>query len=478
MRTLNRAASEVLVAPRRPGRDGRDRLRAAGPRPRDGAGVRRALRLRRGRAAGARRARWTSREAGVETGGAAHNRRFVAPALTVADGVDPRARHARPRPADPRRAARRGARRPRSTTSRVPSAPRASRRGASAASQAGRAERRADLKPVPCRGPGVRRRPVCRIWTDRAEAVRRPRRRGPDIDRRCSARDTAASSASICIAWRSAAIGRIERRDRSGSKTVAAGLDDRARASTRRAGARDTAASEALHLHLLSIGPASAETETCASSATLRRRAVGRRDARSAATGVARSEVAPWTLERPSRRRIGDRRSIPGTSWRHARACRRVAREVAADRYRSSVDRQARAAAASRRSRHDVAIIEAATSPSMLRRRGSAHRPLVASRPEPGRARPDADARDRDDARRRASGRGVRIGWRVLTAAPDATRDAGLRCVAGSAVACHRRCAVGADEDRRRPRVDDGTTVVGRAVGPGARSRSAGVPAP
>ena len=55
MRTLNRAASEVLVRARHPGRDRRHGLRPAGPRPRDGAGVGRAAGVRRGRPAGARR---------------------------------------------------------------------------------------------------------------------------------------------------------------------------------------------------------------------------------------------------------------------------------------------------------------------------------------------------------------------------------------------------------------------------------------
>ena len=45
--------------------------------------------------------------AGVETGGAAHNRRFVLPALTVADGVPAGARDPRPRPADIGRPSRR-----------------------------------------------------------------------------------------------------------------------------------------------------------------------------------------------------------------------------------------------------------------------------------------------------------------------------------------------------------------------------------
>ena len=49
--------------------------------------------------------------AGVETGGAAHNRRFVAPAFDVGDGRRSRARHARPRSADLGRPARRDPRR-------------------------------------------------------------------------------------------------------------------------------------------------------------------------------------------------------------------------------------------------------------------------------------------------------------------------------------------------------------------------------
>ena len=53
------------------------------------------------------RARWSWRAAGVETGGAAHNRRFVGPALQVGGDVAAGGRHPRPRPADLRRAARR-----------------------------------------------------------------------------------------------------------------------------------------------------------------------------------------------------------------------------------------------------------------------------------------------------------------------------------------------------------------------------------
>ena len=45
-------------------------------------------------------ARWTWRAAGVETGGAAHNRRFVAPALDGGRTVAPGADRAGPRPAD------------------------------------------------------------------------------------------------------------------------------------------------------------------------------------------------------------------------------------------------------------------------------------------------------------------------------------------------------------------------------------------
>ena len=64
MRTLNRAASEVLVAAGVRGRDRRDRLRAARARARDGARLRHALRLRGWRAAGApRRARPGARPA-------------------------------------------------------------------------------------------------------------------------------------------------------------------------------------------------------------------------------------------------------------------------------------------------------------------------------------------------------------------------------------------------------------------------------
>ena len=72
---------------RDPRRDRRDRLRPAGSRPRDGPRLRHALRVRRFAPslllAGARELA----AAGVETGGAAHNRRFVAPSLEVAKDV-------------------------------------------------------------------------------------------------------------------------------------------------------------------------------------------------------------------------------------------------------------------------------------------------------------------------------------------------------------------------------------------------------
>ena len=73
--------------------------------------------------------------AGVETDGAAHNRRFVLPALTVADGVALGARHAGPRPADLGRAAGRDRPGHASTPSRPTSTGAASRTGASAASR-------------------------------------------------------------------------------------------------------------------------------------------------------------------------------------------------------------------------------------------------------------------------------------------------------------------------------------------------------
>ena len=82
MRTLNRAASEVLV---RPGSAARPTSPASGcsatasrwrgPRGRGSCSTR----TRSPRSTG----RWTSRAAGVETGGAGHNRRFTAPSLTV-----------------------------------------------------------------------------------------------------------------------------------------------------------------------------------------------------------------------------------------------------------------------------------------------------------------------------------------------------------------------------------------------------------
>ena len=75
MRTLNRAASEVLVAARDPRRDRRHGLRAARPRPGDGAGIGRAARASRRR----RCPRWTVRS--TSPGQAS---RPVAPATTAA----------------------------------------------------------------------------------------------------------------------------------------------------------------------------------------------------------------------------------------------------------------------------------------------------------------------------------------------------------------------------------------------------------
>ena len=67
-------------------RDRRDRLRPARARPRDGPRVRDPVRVRC-RGLPALPGALDLARAGVETGGAAHNRRFVLPALTVADGV-------------------------------------------------------------------------------------------------------------------------------------------------------------------------------------------------------------------------------------------------------------------------------------------------------------------------------------------------------------------------------------------------------
>ena len=89
MRTLNRAASEVLVAAGVRGRDRRHRVRAAGARPRDGARLRARGSCSTRRALPALDGALDLARAGVETGGAAHNRRFTAPALTVGDGVAP-----------------------------------------------------------------------------------------------------------------------------------------------------------------------------------------------------------------------------------------------------------------------------------------------------------------------------------------------------------------------------------------------------
>ena len=89
MRTLNRAASEVLVARGVRGGDRRDRVRAARTRPRDGPSVRHAVRVRRGRAPG------PPRRAGARGGRRRDRRRGAqpslrAPALTVgADVVAP-----------------------------------------------------------------------------------------------------------------------------------------------------------------------------------------------------------------------------------------------------------------------------------------------------------------------------------------------------------------------------------------------------
>ena len=126
MRTLNRAAAEVLVAAGVSGATdvtgfgllghGLEMARGSGTRFVFEAAALPAL----GGALDLARA-------GVETGGAAHNRRFVRPALTVADGVADELGHARPRPADVRRAARGGRAR---TPRRGRGAPRRARRHA------------------------------------------------------------------------------------------------------------------------------------------------------------------------------------------------------------------------------------------------------------------------------------------------------------------------------------------------------------
>ena len=85
---------------RHPGRDRRHRLRPARPWPRDGPRVGDALRRSTRRRCPPCPARSTLAAAGVETGGAAHNRRFVAGSLEVGAGRAARARDARPRSAD------------------------------------------------------------------------------------------------------------------------------------------------------------------------------------------------------------------------------------------------------------------------------------------------------------------------------------------------------------------------------------------
>ena len=88
MRTLNRAASEVLV---RHGIRGATDVTGFGLL---GHGLEMARARERGSCSTRRRSpRWTGAldlaRAGVETGGAGHNRRFTAPALTVGAGVAP-----------------------------------------------------------------------------------------------------------------------------------------------------------------------------------------------------------------------------------------------------------------------------------------------------------------------------------------------------------------------------------------------------
>ena len=88
MRGLNQAAAEVLVNARGRRRHRCHRLRPARPRPRDGSCLRDPFRLPGGRATCAS-GRAGARCAGIETGGAAHNRRYVAGSLTVGSGVAP-----------------------------------------------------------------------------------------------------------------------------------------------------------------------------------------------------------------------------------------------------------------------------------------------------------------------------------------------------------------------------------------------------
>ena len=73
---------------RRPRCDRRDRLRAARPRDGDGAGLRAHGSSSRRGSSRRSTAPWSWLLHGVETGGAAHNRRFAAPTLTIHPGVD------------------------------------------------------------------------------------------------------------------------------------------------------------------------------------------------------------------------------------------------------------------------------------------------------------------------------------------------------------------------------------------------------
>ena len=120
---------------RRPLRHRHHRVRGARARARDGPRVRRPARRSRRRRCRCWPARSSSPRAGVETGGAAHNRRFVAASLTVARRHPARAHDAGARPADERRPPRRGAAGEASPRSSRGSMPSRSRTGGSAGSR-------------------------------------------------------------------------------------------------------------------------------------------------------------------------------------------------------------------------------------------------------------------------------------------------------------------------------------------------------
>ena len=190
MRVLNRAAVGGARRRRDRRRDRRDRASACSATGSRWPG-------RRGRGSSSRRRRCRRSTgalelaaAGVETGGAAHNRRFVLPALDRRRGRRAGARDARPRPADLRRAAGRGAGRSASPRSRpglgdgrrralVDRPGRGDRAGASRGGRPRSRDRRAD--PGLQRGAADRRG---RRGDARAPAGHRRRRRLDGRDRR------------------------------------------------------------------------------------------------------------------------------------------------------------------------------------------------------------------------------------------------------------------------------------------------------